>query len=303
MRVSVVERLPLRFSEPFGVGADRHVHVRAASSIVRFAGGFLLAQDDSNFAAVWRPDGISALRLFPNSEGDTFGSTRGNKRYKPDLECGLTMSLAGRSHAVFLGSGSTSERYRAALVDEHLKVRVVNLGDFFASVAAALDLGSGGMNLEGATLRGDRVVFAQRGNDGVAGVNALVSVQASEFEQLLLDGRAVTRIETRRFELGTLAGARLGFTSLDTLDDGTILFAAAAEASANTYDDGACTGSLLGVTDGDTVLSTARIGDGTDKVEGIAISREFPGGFECVAVVDADDPERPAEALQLLVTR
>jgi hypothetical protein len=73
--------------------------------------------------------------------------------------------------------------------------------------------------------------------------------------------------------LGTLDGVPLGFTDASPLPDGRLLFAAAAEAGGSTYEDGAATGSVLGVLDCDSarVQAQRRLAT-TDKIEGLHAS-------------------------------
>ncbi len=308
--LTITAAQPLSFDAPFGDGADRHTGVRAASALVKLGDAYLVAQDDSNFAAVWRPGSITALRVFDHDGADTFSSARGNKAHKPDLELGTTLRVGDAEAAVLLGSGSTPARMRAAVVTPAatpggFDVRTADLSSLYAAAQARLGIGADALNLEAAAAVGERVLFFQRGN-GAGAVNASFAVARHRLEAALLDGRPLAAsdlFDVRRHALGTLDGCALGFSDAAPLPDGRVLVLAAAEASPNTYDDGAIAGSVLMVLDPSGVLSDpVRVPDGPDgpyKLEGLAVARVEDGVAHLVAVEDADDPDAPSTALTL----
>lgn len=305
----VVEaRGPLMFSAPFGDGPDRHVGVRAASALVPLGSAFVIAQDDSNIAALWTPGGVQPLRLFPDVHGDTYSSARGNKAHKPDLEAGASFDVGGRPAAVLFGSGSTEARVRAAWVSEGpegYQVRTADLPSLYAAARQRLGLAADVLNLEAAAAVGERVYFFQRGN-GAGGVNASFVVPRATLEAALVSGATIAAHdlrEVRRHSLGALDGCPLGFSDAAPLPDGRVLFLAAAEASPNTYDDGAVAGSVIGVLEHDgTARVLQRVPDGPDgpyKLEGLAVERVDGARVHLRAVEDADDPSKASTALRL----
>ncbi len=307
--LAVTSTQSLRFDAPFGEGPDRHDGVRAASALVRLGGAFLIAQDDSNVCAVWRDAGVRPLRLFADrGHGETFSSARGNKAHKPDLELGATFAVGGREAAVLFGSGSTAARMTAAWVVEApggYAVHTAELASLYAAACQRLGLARDALNLEGAAAVGDRVVFFQRGN-GAGGVNASFSVSQPTLEAALVDGRAIAASdlrEVRRHALGDLDGCALGFSDAAPLPDGRVLFLAAAEASPNTYDDGAVAGSVVGVLEHDgSAKVLARVPDGPRgpyKLEGLAVDGVEGRVVHLRAVEDADDPTKASTALRL----
>lgn len=303
--LSIVSAQPLVFDAPFGEGEDRHRGVRAASALVRLGDGYLVAQDDSNFAASWRGSSVTPLRLFVGTSGDTFSTARGNKPHKPDLEMGATVSIGGSEAAVLFGSGSTPARMRAVWVTTAHAVHSADLSSLYAAAQTRLGIGADALNLEGAAAVGDRVVFFQRGN-GAGGVNASFAIAQRTLEAALVDGQPIAAsalFDVRRHDLGTLDGCALGFSDAAPLPDGRILVVAAAEASPNTYDDGAVAGSVLMVLEATgELVGRVRVPDGPQgpyKLEGVAVDR-VEGGIAYVrAVEDADDPARPSTALTL----
>jgi len=96
--------------------------------------------------------------------------------------------------------------------------------------------------------------------------------------------------------LGAVGGARLTFTDLAATPAG-VLFAAAAEASADALRDGPVTGVVVGrLADGEAALMLDEAGrPSCDRVEGIA----HPADGRLFAVVDRDDPAVPAELLEI----
>lgn len=312
MQLTLRSQGPLLYDVPFGVGAHRQSHVRAASAIVRFSDAWLVAQDDSNFAALWDARGLRPLRLFPDTHGDTYANELGNKQHKPDLECGTSMLLEGRPVAALFGSGSTPARRRAVLVEgtpASPRVRLVALDALYESAERLLGLSPGELNLEGACTVAGAVRFFQRGNAGPQGLNATFDLPLTTLARALAGDRVTPAdlANARRYELGLLAGAPLGFSAAQALPDGRVLFAATAEASPNTYDDGACTGSVIGLLAADGALAPLmRLPPDAPagaKIEGLAVEETLAPGWRLLAVTDADDPARPSVWLRLDLAR
>ena len=281
---------------------DDGTPVRAASGIAPYAGGWLVAQDDATHAAWWVGDDVRRLRLLPPAEGhDVFAEATGTKRLKPDLEA-VTAVPGG---VLALGSGSTPQRMRAVRVreDGH-EVDVADLTHVCASVAAALGLDAGLLNLEGACVAGDVLRWFQRGAATVPsrGVDLDLAALLGCFDA----PRDVPVGQVRTYDLGAVDGVALAVTDALALDDGTVLVSAAAEDTPNPYDDGPVVGTALALLDDTGVLAVAHlpeVGGRPLKVEGIALRRATPSALELLAVVDADDAEEPSAALVLELRR
>jgi hypothetical protein len=95
--------------------------------------------------------------------------------------------------------------------------------------------------------------------------------------------------------LGELDGVTLGFTDGAALDDGRWLFSAVAENTTDSYNDGACLGTVIGLVERDGRVRRLAQLDGQWKVEGIALAAD--GGL--LLVTDADDPQVAASLLRL----
>jgi hypothetical protein len=305
MRLEWIDEGPLVFRHPFGEGEHCQAHVRAASAIVPFAGGWLVAQDDTNFAAAWGPGGIDPIRLFPDVVGDTYSSKLGNKQHKPDLECGVTIPVRGAEAAVLFGSGSTRARRRAAVVTPPHGVRIARLDSLYAAAMEVMGVGEDELNLEGACALGGTVRFYQRGNAGPRARNVTFEVATERLVEAL-DGGTLTPADlsnVRDHALGTLGGAPLGFSAAAALPDGLSFFAASAEASPNTYDDGPCEGSVIGCMDPEgTIVEVQPLPAGApqgQKIEGLAVESWHEHGGRLLAVTDNDDPTAPARWLRV----
>jgi hypothetical protein len=277
--------------------------VRAASGIARYAGGWLVVQDDATHGCVWE-DGVGrALRLVGPVQGhDTFDEASGTKALKPDLEAVVSLP-DGRTLA--LGSGSTPARMRSVLLSEG-SVLVAGLAPVYAGAADALEVAPDQLNLEGACVVGESLRWFQRGLPSAGAPTASVDLGLDSLLGLASGRPAAVRVAgVRRYDLGAVGGVGLAVTDAVALGDGLVLVAAAAEDSPSTYDDGPVVGSALALLDGDDVVDLVelpRLDGQVAKVEGLAVVAEAADRLELVAVVDADDPGVPSLLLDLVVT-
>jgi hypothetical protein len=256
---------------------------------------------------------VTPVRLFARENADTFSERAGTKAQKPDIECGVTIENGGAPAAVFFGSGSTAARTRAVMIGidagAPVAVRISDVGSLYDAARSTLALPSDALNLEGASAVGSVVRFFQRGNAGLAAacVNASFDVHADALLCALLRDVPIEPSHisnVRRYELGCLHDAPLGFSAAAAFDDGRVIFAASAEASPNTYDDGECAGSVLGLLDADqNVLATWVVDTAPDrvKIEGVGIDGLGESTVDIVAATDPDDPGAPSELLRFRV--
>lgn len=325
LRAVVVAREPLRYTTPPDASEDVPAHVRAASAMVRHRGETWIVQDDTN--AIVRIDAagdVHAILLPRGPDGRRcFDDHRGNKHLKLDLEAAVVLDVEGAARLVGFGSGSKPARERAVVVDiasadgraaasdgtgaaagaSAPAVRLVDLAPLYATLRAHAGLLTSELNLEGALVVGDQVVFAQRGNGKALSTEAratcaLVAIRAETIRALLAGAAPSIAIEdVRQVDLGTLGGARLTLTDLAAFE-GRTWFSASAEDSPDAVRDGEVSGSAIGVLDGDRAgYAIVEDADGVcrDKLEGLALVAPD----RCLAVVDADDPDRPAELLTI----
>jgi hypothetical protein len=215
------------------------------------------------------------------------------KRRKPDFE---SLAVLPDDRLLVLGSGSTAARRRGVVVDLRARlVRVIDWTPLFLALEAEIPE----LNIEGAVVQGDALYLAQRGNgartpdpSGRGGLaqNALVRLDLRRV--LAAIPRAEIGAETLAaiapVSLPSLEGVPLGLTDLAS-DGSDLYFAAAAEDSESTYDDGACLGSALGRLSPDGAVTALRSLEGRTKIEGLALQRTGASGLRAWLVSDPDD--------------
>ncbi|MFA9432225.1 hypothetical protein [Egicoccus sp. AB-alg2] len=291
----------------FGPGGP----VRAASALARFGDGWLVAQDDANHAAWWRPDSgtIERIRLLPARDGlDVFGDADGTKHLKPDFEAACDVATDPAGAVLLLGSGSLPRRTRGVLVramPDCPLVRSADLAPLYERVRHALGLRPTQLNLEGACVVGDRMRWFQRGHGPTGVASASVDLPLHDLLATIEEGRPAASVEigdVRRYEFGTLCGQPLAITDAVLLPDGRICVSATAEDAPDAIADGPVAGSVLGLLDGGggsvEILPLDEAVAGC-KVEGLAVLPTHRSQLRLLAVVDEDDPTVGSIALTL----
>jgi hypothetical protein len=274
-------------------------HLSAASGLVCAHGRAYVVADDELHLGVFA-DAVSTGHLVRLFDGRLPEGKASRKRAKPDLETLLHLPPCHAWPAgalLALGSGSRPQRERGAVLafqsnGRLAAPRLVDLGPLYAPLKARfVDL-----NIEGALLLGTDLVLLQRGN-GRLGVNAALHYRRADWEALL-GGRAGEPLQPHaehRFALGDIDGVPLGFTDGVACPGpsgaGRWLFCAAAEDTENSYLDGGCAGSVLGLADARGGLRWIRRLAGRLKMEGIDVHAAEGGAAVCM-VSDADDPSQ-----------
>lgn len=277
-----------------------HAHLSAASALVRVGGHLYVVADDELYLGVFSENDLQPgrlLRLFP---GDLPLAKAERKAAKPDLESlALLPPGAGFTTGALLalGSGSTAKRQAGVLLalDAQGNVqgepRLLDLTALYQPLRERF----ADLNIEGAFLLGEQFVLLQRGNQGDS-ANALVRFAWPALRAWLLDpaspAPAAEKIEI--VQLGELGGVALGFTDGAALADGRWLFSAVAENTTDSYQDGACLGTLIGLVGLDGAVQRLAELDGRWKVEGIALDE----AGDLLLVTDADDPATAASLLR-----
>jgi len=263
--------------------------VSAASGLVVSAGRFCVIADDELALAVYESDGRPAARiaLWPGSLPETHAE---RKRAKPDLEalCELPDGTL-----LALGSGSTARRERGARVDigGRPTVQEIELAPLYRTLRGEFPE----LNVEGAVVHAGRLWLAQRGN-GQSGSNGVIELDLSGVVSGLRRGviSADGLLRVHRVVLGEADGVALGLTDLAADARAGLLFSAAAEDTHNTYDDGACTGSVVGRLGEDGRVQGAQRVDTSCKIEGLAAVANDGAAIDLWLVADPDDRTRPA---------
>lgn len=322
----VVARTPLFYGRGADASVDRPAHVRAGSALARLgAGTFAVVQDDASFVAVLEgvgaggdeAGGALVVRevMLPSADGvRQFDEGRGNKHRKLDLEACL--ALDGGALLVAFGSGSTAARERVVLVErpgaDDARVSIVEARALYTRMRAEPVFCGSELNVEGAALAGDDVLFLQRGNGACVGDRVPVDATARVDRRALLAYLRGLALGTEAecpplrdvvvWELGEAAGTRLTFTDAVARDQRWTGFVACAEASPDATRDGPVSGVSIGRLDDRARLAELapvldeRGAPLLDKAEGIAFDDDVRRAW---LVVDRDDPSAPAELLEL----
>ena len=300
----VVSRRALLYTRGADVALDRPAHVRAGSALASLGADRLaVIQDDASFLALvdlasGRVDDVP-FPASPSGERQ-FDDLRGNKKRKLDLEATLAL---GDGSIVAFGSGSSDLRERIVLVTaSDGAVNVVDATELYASMRAARGFSGSELNIEGAAVDGDDVVFFQRGNGAGEAVDATARVDAkSLFAYLRGGGPCPPLRDIVQWDLGTTgAGVRLTFTDGARSPSG-LAFLACAEDCPDATRDGPVSGVCIGrLDDGAEKCEIADVlgEDGApllDKAEGLA----FVDSRRAYVVIDKDDPALPSELLEL----
>jgi hypothetical protein len=283
--------VPVEAGEPTHARRDRELSariteehvlegVRSASALVRVGGRLLVAQDDSEGFVIVDP---KTGEVVPHGPNEAL-----SKAEKPDFEAAFALP-DGR--ILVLGSGAKDRRQIVVSRAPDGETQGRQAPELYGVIQEGL---GAQLNLEGAVLLGDVVRVFHRGV-GVAGSSATLDVP--------LD--AVTGGEARCsapsfYDLGQLGGATLGFTDAAPLDDGRILYVAAAEDTPDPVSDGPVVGAAIGVIDPEAGVRWTPLleADGTRSVrkpEGLLLDESGQSGW---LVTDPDSTEIPSMLLR-----
>ncbi len=293
-------------------------HLSAASGLVQVGERLFVVADDElhlcrldaihpNEPPPRHPPPVELIRLF---EGDLPKDKLKRKKAKPDLETlAVLPRLPGCPYGALLalGSGSKPTRQTGVLValDAHgdLTERIahIDLTNFYAPLRKRF----ADLNIEGAFVSSGEFRLLQRGNKGDAR-NACIGYDWNQVSPWLA-GKATAPPAPKvvnEIALGDVDGVPLGLTDGAPLADGAWVFSAVAENTANSFLDGACAGSAVGVVNADGTLRALWRIEGAPKVEGIAIAPPGDatrGNIVFNLVTDADDPAIASQLLRVQV--
>lgn len=273
-------------------------HLSAASGLVQVGQRLFVVADDEHTLAVFDLAGERPGRLHRLFDGELPDKPKARKAAKPDLEALAHLPpWSGCPHGALLalGSGSRPQRQRAALLafneagEVQGAVREIDLSPLYEPLHARHEQ----LNIEGAFVAAGRFCLLQRGNQA-SPVNVLISYDWLAI-QAWLDGAgpAPEPVQSMHFDLGDIDGVPLCFTDGAALPDGGWVFCAAAEATDDSYLDGPCRGSAVGVVAADGRLLGVWPLSLRCKAEGIAVTVEN-GALQLLLVTDPDDRDEPA---------
>jgi len=164
-----------------------------------------------------------------------------------------------------------------------------------APLFEALDHFCPALNIEGAVAIGDELRLLQRANRKHP-QNAIVRYPLGAILDALAFGAVINAIAPSAIDpvdLGAIDGVPLSFTDGAGLPDGSIVFTAVAEDTADTYNDGACLRAAIGVAARDGTVTFLERLDERHKIEGVT-ARVDNDVIRLLVVTDADDPAIPA---------
>lgn len=279
-------------------------HLSSASGLVCVQGRAYVVADDEHHLAVF--DDLASpgrlIRLFP---GDLPAPKKARKKEKPDTEALMRWPAGDRwPHGALLalGSGSRPNRQAAVLIgldaagEPTPAMHRLDLAPLYAPLAGRIAQ----LNIEGAMVLGREFVLLQRGNKG-GSANAVIRWPLDDVAAWVAGAQhaPLTPIGMQVVDLGTVNGVPLCFTDGAALPDGRWVFSAAAENTDDSYADGACAGSALGLMEASGRVAALHPLPGHEKVEGVDV-RVAGGRIDVCLVTDADDPQR---ASRLLLTQ
>ncbi len=276
---------------------DEPPHLAAASGLVVTAAAIYVVADDEVGLGVFprHDDHHGPGRMLPLFAEVLPADHHERKAAKPDLEalCRLP-AHAGAPHGALLacGSGSAETRHRGVHwpLDAEGRVsgdpRPVDLAALYAALRRELPE----LNIEGATVSGDGLLLANRGN-GARHENAIVTLRLDAVLAALAAGEALDAgvvASLERTDLPDLGGHPLAYSDLTTLPDGRVAFSAIGEDTDDPYEDGAFTGAGIGILGGALHALTPPV-----KVEGVfAVDADT-----LLLTADPDDRAVPAPLL------
>lgn len=275
----------------------RPAFLSAASGVARRGDFIYVIGDDELHIGIFRLSDPGPGRLARVLAGELPTDDEERKAHKADLEA-LTLlpPFEGHPYGALLGLGSGSGEGRdrgfvwAVAPDGSLRGEPRELS--FEPVYTLLRGTLPELNIEGASVVGDRLWLLQRGNteDGrnVIAELSLPEVMDSLRRDLRIDAEELEDI--RSYDLGELGGVPLTFSDATPLGGELIVFTASAEADDRIH------GSVVGTLGRSGEVHRLRTIDRRYKVEGVHASIDT----EVVDFLFVCDQDDPSEASPLL---
>ncbi|UIP07704.1 hypothetical protein LY632_04705 [Erythrobacter sp. SDW2] len=267
-----------------------HAFLSAASGMAVVGTRLCVVADDASCLAVFALDNDAPGTLVPLIPDELPRDPAARKRVKPDFEVLVALEQTPGTRLLALGSGSTPQRMRGAIIElptsgEVPGVHPLDLRPLFAAIDPLVRQ----VNIEGAVIAGSELLLFNRGNMR-APASQVISVPLAD----VLSSGQVSAALRAELSLPSLAGVPLTVTDAFRLDSGQILLSAVAEATSDSYADGALAGAAIVELDVELEVLRTHVLQPPLKVEGIA-AYPAPGGLRLLCVTDADDPDRVAE--------
>lgn len=286
-------------------------YLSAASGLVRVGPRLYVVADDELHLGLFddcqAPTPSAAPgRLLRLLDGALPQDARLRKAVKPDLESLARLPpLPGcpTGALLALGSGSLPQRETGVLVALDAQglpnghMAAVALGALYAPLRQQF----ADLNIEGVLVLNGELLLLQRGNLKDAR-SACIRYDWKQMAPWLagLQPQPPTAKRVQWMDLGQVEGVPLTLTDGSPLRGGAWAFTAVAESTDNSYADGACVASAVGIVAPNGQVRQLHHLQGAPKVEGLAV---LPDGRDWVftLVTDPDDPAQAAQLLQLRV--
>jgi len=278
--------------------------IAAASGVVRRGDFAYVIGDDELDLGVFSISSPEPGELRRVLSGDLPEDDAERKKEKADLEAlAVLPPFEGASHGALIGFGSGSadggKRDRgffwAFAPDGSLdgEPEAIDLSPLYGLLRDRIQH----LNIEGASVLGDRLWLFQRGNrEGSR--NAIVELDLPDvMESLGTDWRIdIDELRAvREYDLGEFDGTPLCFSDATPVADQLVVFTASAEVDGGD-DDGSIKGSVVGTVDAEGSIERLRTIDPKWKVEGVHAAVDT-GVIDFVFVCDQDDPGAPSPLL------
>ncbi len=268
--------------------ASGHEFLSAASGLVQIGDTLCVVGDDEQHLAVFNQNDEGPGRLIRLLRGDLPRKKKKRKAVKPDFEILFPLPStdgAGGDWICAMGSGSTDQRMRGVLVNlDNGDAILRDLTPLFAAIAPLV----AEINLEGAVLRGDRLLLFNRGNMQ----NPSSCIFETSMSAITGDGD-IAVILAKTLLLPLIDGVPLTITDACSLGDSQFLVSAVAEVTDDSYADGEILGAAIILLDGNLDVVAIEPLEPVVKIEGISAQRST-AGVELLCVSDADDPDKPS---------
>ncbi|RYY73271.1 MAG: hypothetical protein EOO52_17830 [Gammaproteobacteria bacterium] len=283
----------------------RPLHLSAASGLVKVGPWLYVVADDELHIGKFSLSNNTG-ELYECFPGDLPLDIEERKAAKPDAEV-LTLlpdpSNSRHSSLLVLGSGSKKNRRDAALIgldgngDISGEAKIIDLSLFYEFLKNEI----GKLNIEGAAIFQERIFLFQRGNKKNK-LNATINIGMNDFYRLLHEPQKFyePHIQITPYDLGYVDEVPFCFTDATALPTGDIIFTASAENTSDSYLDGMCMGSKIGVINLQGNLILLEPVDKIVKLEGITVNN-IDKAVEILLVSDADDVSRPAQLYSALL--
>ena len=268
--------------------ASGHCFLSAASGLVVLGSHAYVVGDDAHLLGRFDLAGEAPGELIRLIEGDLPRGAKARKAVKPDFE--VLLALPGEARLLALGSGSTPQRKRGVLVElagGAPAMRPIDLQPLFAAIGPLVPE----INLEGAVVEGEHLLLFNRGNMHFS-MSQVIEVRLAG----VLNGGPVKVATRAELALPEVSGVPLTVTDAYRLANGHVLLSAVAEATADSYADGALAGAAIVELDARFGIVAVYPLHPPRKVEGIALVTAG-GRTRLLCVTDADDPAQPAVLL------